>query len=314
VSLPVLAPSNLLRDALGELPPEIDLRLLGPGAEPGPEHLECRVLVLAAELSHLVPRLGELPALEVVQTLNAGVDWLMPMVPDGLTVCNASGPHDIPVAEWVVAVVLAQLHDLPRFAAAQAEGRWDTTGNALTTPPDQIPGDDLDGKRVTVVGMGSIGRAVARRLEPFGVELRGVTKHPQEGTHPPAALPELVGDTDVLVLLCPLTPDTRGLVTAELLAALPDGALVVNASRGAVLDQGALERELRAGRLRAALDVTDPEPLPEGHSLWTAPNVIITPHTAGSSRHWLHRAYGFVGDQLRRLAAGEPLRNVRTEY
>jgi phosphoglycerate dehydrogenase-like enzyme len=314
VALPVLAPFNLLRDAIGELPPEIDLRLLDAGAEPGPEHLESRVLVLGAELNHLLPRLGELSSLEVIQTLNAGVDWLLPMVPDGVTVCNASGPHDIPVAEWIVAVALSQLHDLPRFLAAQARGEWDSAGNALTTPPDEIPLDDLHGKRVTVVGMGSIGRALARRLEPFGVQLRGVTKHPQEGTHPPEALPELVPETDLLVLLCPLTPETRDLVSADILAALPDGALVINASRGAVVDQEALERELRAGRLRAALDVTDPEPLPSGHSLWSAPNLIITPHAAGSSRHWLRRAYSFAGDQLRRLAADEPLLNVRTEY
>ena len=127
-------------------------------------------------------------------------------------------------------------------------------------------------------------------------------------------MPELIPGADIVVLLAPLTDATRGMVDSRFLASMHDGALLVNAARGQIVDQVSLEGELRAGRLRAVLDVTDPEPLPHGHSLWSAPNVWITPHTGGTSRRWKQRAYRFVGDQLRRYAHGEPLMNVRTDY
>jgi len=310
----VLLPDNARLDAIGPLPPSLDIRFIAPGAEPGPDHLAAQILVLAAELQPLIERLHDFTRLEVIQTLNAGVDWLLPRVPSSVTVCNASGAHDIPVAEWVVAVILARYHRLPTYLTAQQRGEWDMEGNALTTPPELIPGDDAHGKRVTILGHGSIGRAVARRLDPFGVSVLGVSRHGGPGLHVPAELANIASRTDVLVILCPLTDETRRMVDADVLARLPDGAMVVNGARGAVLDQDALEVELRAGRLFAALDVTDPEPLPSGHSLWTAPNLILTPHSAGSSRRWLERAYEFVGDQLRGVAAGEPLRNVREGY
>ncbi len=301
---------------LGGVPPSLELLFVEPGADPDPSHLGAEVIVLGAELAHLVGQLDRFERLTLVQTLNAGVEWLLPRVPDGVVVCNASGPHDAAVAGWVVAVTLAHLHRLPHFAGMQREGRWDTEANALTAAPEDIVGDDLEAKAVTIVGYGSIGRAVARRLEGFDARVRGVVRHPTDeaDVHGPDELPRLVADTDVLVLMCPLTDETSGLVDADLLSRLPDGAIVVNASRGPVVDQDALEAELRAGRLRAALDVTDPEPLPEGHSLWTAPNLILTPHAAGSTRRWKARAHRFVGDQLRRYAAGEPLRNVRVGY
>jgi len=300
--------------AIGPLPATIALQPLAPGAEPGEEHLAADLLVLAPELFGLLDRLEEFRSLQTVQVLNAGVEWLVPHMPEGVSLCNASGVHDIPVAEWVVASVLSLLHGLPRYHDAQRRAVWDSTGNALTTPPEQIPGEDLHGKSVTIVGYGSIGRAVAARMAPFGVAVRGVTRHGRDATLTPDRLTGVLAGTDVLVLLCPLTDETRGLIDAEALAALPDGAIVVNAARGPVLDQDALEVELRQRRLRAALDVTDPEPLPDGHSLWTAPGLLLTPHAAGSSRLWFDRAYAFVGDQLRRLAGGEALHNVRGDY
>lgn len=299
---------------MGPLPDRVRLVPLAPGAEPGPQHLGARVLVLAPELTDLVPRLGEFTTLEVVQTLNAGVEWLLPQMPEGVALHNASGAHDIPVAEWVLAATLGLYHQFPRYHDAQRRAVWDSSGNALTTPPDRIPADDLHGKMVTIVGHGSIGRAVAERMAPFGASVRGVTRHGGGETQPTEALGDLLPTTDVLVLLCPLSDATRGLIDGPALAALPDDAIVVNAARGAVLDHEALEAEVRSGRLRAALDVTEPEPLPDGHPLWSVPGMLITPHAAGSSRHWLERAYALVGDQLRRLAAGEPLLNLRTDY
>lgn len=310
----VLAPSAALLEALGPLPEGFELRQLDEGAEPSPADLAAEVLVLGAELRQLVTLLGEFAELRLIQTLNAGVEMMLPHIPDGITFCNASGVHDIPVAEWAVGVLIAARRGFPGFFAAQAEGRWDATGNALTTPPDDIPFDDLDGARVLIVGYGSIGRRIGALLAPFGALVTGVAFRPRPGVHTPDELDTLLADADAVVLMAPLTEATRGLLDRRRLALMPDGAIVINGSRGAMVDQAALEDELRAGRLRAALDVTDPEPLPSGHSLWTAPGLIITPHSAGSSKRWMQRAYRFVGEQLHRYASGEPLRNVRTDY
>jgi len=310
----VLAPSAALLDELGAVPSGFELRLLDEGAEPTAQDLSAEFLVLGAEFRHLVPRLAEFEQLRMIQTLNAGVELMLPHVPGGVTFCNASGVHDIPVAEWVVGMIIAMRRGFPRFFAASRAAQWDTTGNALTTPPDQIPFVDLEHARVLIIGYGSIGRRIETLMSPFGVTLTRVafTAHPD--VHTPDELDDLLPDADVVVLMAPLTDATRNLLDARRLALLPDGALVVNGARGAMIDQAALEAELRAGRLSAALDVTDPEPLPEGHSLWSAPNLVITPHTAGSSRKWMSRAYRFVGEQLHRYAAGASVKNIRTDY
>ena len=310
----MLAPSAALLDELGALPEGFELRLLDEGAEPTPDDLAAEFLVLGAEFRHLVPRLAEFDRLRTIQTLNAGVEMMLTHVPEGVTFCNASGVHDIPVAEWVVGMVIAMRRGFPRFFAASRASHWDSAGNALTTPPDQIPFVDLEHARVLIVGHGSIGRRIEALMAPFGVTVMRVAFTARPGVHAPDELDDLLPDADVVVLMAPLTDATRNLLDARRLALLPDGALVVNGARGAMIDQVALEAELRAGRLSAALDVTDPEPLPDGHSLWTATNVVITPHIAGSSRMWMRRAYRFVGEQLHRHAAGAPLENIRTDY
>ncbi len=310
----VLAPSAALLDELGSMPDGFELRLLDEGAEPSVDDLVAEFLVLGAEFRHLVPRLGEFESLQMIQTLNAGVEMMLPHVPGGVTFCNASGVHDIPVAEWAVGMLIAMRRGLPQFFAASNEGRWDTDGNALTTPPDQIPFDDLEGSRVLIVGYGSIGRRIEDLLTPFGVEITRVAFTARPGVHTPDELDALLPEADAVILMAPLTDATRGLLDARRLALLPDGAIVLNGARGAMLDQAALEVELRAGRLRAALDVTDPEPLPDGHSLWSAPGLVITPHTAGSSKKWMRRAYRFAGVQLHRHANGDPVENIRTTY
>lgn len=310
----MLAPSAALLDELGELPDGFELRLLDEGAEPTADDLTAEFLVLGAEFRHLVPRLAEFDRLRTIQTLNAGVEMMLPYVPNGVTFCNASGVHDIPVAEWVVGMVIAMRRGFPRFFAASRASHWDSAGNALTTPPDQIPFVDLEHARVLIVGHGSIGRRIEALMVPFGVTVVRVAFTPRPGVHAADELDDLLPGADVVILMAPLTDATRNLLDARRLALLPDGALVVNGARGAMIDQVALEAELRAGRLSAALDVTDPEPLPDGHSLWSAPNVVITPHTAGSSKMWMRRAYRFVGEQLHRHAAGSPLENIRTAY
>lgn len=309
-TIDVIVPANAQMDEIGEVPAGMRLLPTGPDEVPG----RAEVLVFGAEVRHLLPELGNIQDLQFVQTLNAGVEWLIPLMPAGVVLSNASGVHDSPVAEWVLAAMLVMERRLLQFVDAQRRGEWLTSGNALTTDPADIEADDLDGKRVTIVGHGSIGRAVEARLAPFGAVVTGIGSRAREGVSGPESLPGLLPSSDVVVLLAPLTDSTRGLFDAEMLSLMPDGALLVNAARGPIVDQVALERELRSGRLRAALDVTEPEPLPEGDSLWSAPNLWITPHTAGTSRRWKQRAYRFVGDQLRRFAAGEPLQNIRGDY
>ncbi len=198
-----------------------------------------------------------------------------------------------------MAVLLASVRELLRFAHQQRDGRWESART-----------DELAGRRVLVLGAGDIGEAVARRLEPFDVDVVRVARRARDNVHSTDELPSLLPQAQVVVVLVPLTDETRQIVDAAFLARLPDGALVVNASRGAVVDSDALLRELRSGRLRAALDVTEPEPLPPGHPLWSAPGLLLTPHVAGRVPSLLARAYTLVGQQLWRHARGEPLRNV----
>ncbi|MFE7869197.1 2-hydroxyacid dehydrogenase [Micromonospora humida] len=248
--------------------------------------------------------LDRLPDVAVVQLLSAGADAWTGRVPAGVTLCDARGVHDAGTAEWVVTAILAQLRGFPELARAQVRREW---------AYDRVaPTDELTGKRVLIVGAGSIGAAVRARLAPFDVTFTLVarTARPDEGVHAVTELPRLLPEADVVVLLVPLTDATRGLVDAAFLAAMPDGALLVNAARGPVADTAALVEELTSGRLRAALDVTDPEPLPADHPLWELPNVLLTPHVAGSVRGLLPRAYRLVGEQVRRFVAGSPLVNT----
>jgi phosphoglycerate dehydrogenase-like enzyme len=264
-------------------------------AEPGD------MLVADHDVDATLEAIHHLPELKVVQTLSAGVDWIVGRLPPGLTLCDASGVHDVAVAEWIVMAILASNHRLPQLVEAQLAATWRR---------EDARGDDLEGARVLILGYGSIGRAVEHRLEPFGVDVVRVARRERDGVHPLADLATLLPSADILVILLPLTDETRGSVGAELLAMTKPGALVVNASRGAVVDTAALMAALADGRIRAALDVTDPEPLPAGHPLWSLPGVLITPHVGGDVNREEDRAWGLVAEQLSRLADGQPLRNV----
>lgn len=248
--------------------------------------------------SALIPLMS---SLRVVQTLTAGVEHVRPYVPDGVALCNGRGIHDASTAELAMTLILASLRGVPGFVRAQDAGIW-----AHGTRPA------LADSSVLVVGYGAIGVALEQRLAGFEVDVVRVARSARAGVHPYDALPDLLPDADVVVLTVPLTDETLGLVDRAFLDRMKDGALLVNVARGPVVDTEALVAELRHGRLSAALDVTDPEPLPQGHPLWGCPNLLLTPHVGGASTAMEPRAYRLVREQLLRFAAGEPLVNVMT--
>jgi phosphoglycerate dehydrogenase-like enzyme len=250
----------------------------------------------------LLPKMTEL---RVVQLLSAGADTWVGHLGPRATLHDARGVHDSSTAEWVMTAVLSALRSFPGFARAQARREWSYATYA--------PTDELAGKHVLIVGAGSIGAALKARLEPFEVRVTEVARTARPGVHAASELPDLLPDADVVVVIVPLTAETRGLVDAAFLARMKDGGLLVNAARGPVADTDALVEALRSGRIAAAVDVTDPEPLPADHPLWDVPNLLLTPHVAGSVKGLLPRAYRLAGEQLRRYVAGEPLINEVTD-
>jgi phosphoglycerate dehydrogenase-like enzyme len=243
--------------------------------------------------------LTALPRLKVVQLVSAGVEPWLDRIPDGVQLANGRGVHGASTAELALAGLLAVLRELPRFEDARREHRWE---HALT--------DGLAGRRVLVIGAGDIGSRIAAAARIFDAETTLVARSARDGVHAMADLPGLLPDHDVVALAVPHTPDTHRLVDAAFLAAMPDSAVLVNIARGAIVDTAALVAELQGGRLRAFLDVTDPEPLPPDHPLWAAPNLVLTPHIGGGTRGWETRAYRLVREQVLRFVAGQPLANL----
>jgi phosphoglycerate dehydrogenase-like enzyme len=280
-------------DRLGELaPPQVEVRPLA-------DALSRAAFVVPvwedAGVRRVLELLPGLRTLRVVQTLSAGTDWIEGAVPPWATLCNARGARDIPMAEWVVGALLGAVTGQLTAAAGR---RW----------TDERP-SELSGMTVLVLGHGSIGRAVERRLQPFGATVVGVASRARDGVHGIDELDGLLPLADAVVVLLPLTARTRGLLDAGRLRRMRDGALFVSAGRGAVVNTADLVAELATGRLRAVLDVTDPEPLPDGHPLWDLA-LAITPHHAGDSHAADERALDLAGEQLRRFARGQPLVNV----
>ena len=288
-------------EAFGGLPAGLEADVWKGGEElpPSADEVEFVVFPLGANNPEITRKIVQLPRLQTIQILSAGADYILPFIPAGVTLCNARGAHTPATAEWTAGVIIASIRNFPRFAAGQQAGHWDPTVSDLVA-----------GKRVLIVGYGSIGEAVERRLAGWEVVIDRVARHARDGVHPIGELPRLLPDADVVVILVPSTEETRRLVDAEFLKTMKDGALLVNAARGAIVDTDALLAELASGRLHAALDVTDPEPLPDGHPLWSAPGLLLTPHVGGAVRASRERAYRVVADQLARLASGRPLLNV----
>jgi phosphoglycerate dehydrogenase-like enzyme len=273
-------------------------------ADPAEAAFYCVPYMRGAETA--VRPLPLMTGVRVVQTLSAGTDNVAAAVArmaPGVRLCNARGVHEASTAELALTLILASLRGVPRFVRGQDREKWYSGFYPA-----------LADRRVLIVGYGSIGAAVEDRLVPFEVEVdrvaRSARQAPRGPVHPMAELPRLLPEADVVVLTTPLTEQTRGLADERFLARMKDGALLVNMARGPVVDTKALLAEAESGRLTAALDVTDPEPLPAGHPLWHAPGVLISPHVGGSTSAFLPRARRLLAGQLRRFAAGEQLANV----
>ncbi|ABS02811.1 2-hydroxyacid dehydrogenase [Kineococcus radiotolerans] len=268
----------------------------GPAPHPAPD------LVVPDYVA--TPDLSALPAAtRAVQLLTIGYDGVPEQLPAGVLLCNAAGVHETSTAELAVGLAILALRGLDDDVRAMATGEWKPSRRT-----------SLADRRVLVVGWGGVGRAVADRLAPFecAVTAVGTRARVQDGVAVRASseLPGLLPEHDVVVLACPLTAATRGLAGAGFLAAMPDGALLVNVARGPVVDTAALVAELRTGRLRAALDVTDPEPLPADHELWSLPGVVVTPHVGGNSTAFRPRMLRLLREQVARLVAGQEPVNV----
>lgn len=266
-----------------------------------------------------------LRGLRVIQATLAGVDQLIKIKPPGVVLCDARGAHTISTAEWTVAAVLASTKYFPLFGKLQQAGIWARRREAEDLYHALHPGakrlyppilcDELHGQTVLIVGYGAIGKAIEQRLDPFGVNFVRVARTARDGVHSVNQLHELLPSADVVILIVPFTSETINMIGAKELALMKHGALLVNAARGPVVNSDALLAALHAGRIVAAIDVTDPEPLPEGNPLWTAPNLLITPHVAGSTPMFMVRAMQFAAAQIGRYLRGEPLENIVTgEY
>ncbi len=257
---------------------------------------------------YVPPYMGSRPALErtkamghleVLQMPNAGYDDALEFLRPGMTLCNGRGIHDASTAELAVGLTIASLRGFPDFVRSQEKGEW-KHGRYQS----------INDKRIGIVGFGSIGQTIARNLSGFDVEVIGFSKSGRDGSRTMSEFDTLLPSLDVVILILPLNDESRRFFDAQRLAKMKDGALLVNVARGAIIDTDALIKELNSGRITAALDVTDPEPLPAGHALWSAKGVLIAPHVGGNTSAFEPRARKLVESQLKRWAAGEKLENI----
>lgn len=246
-----------------------------------------------------IAMIPEMKSLKVIQSPNAGVDDVLKIRPDGVTLCNAAGVHDASTAELAVALAIASRRGFAAFARDQVAGNWGHERMASLTDSN-----------VAIVGYGNIGKTIAALLGNFEVTITAFTRSGSDGSLTFDHFDRLLPTFDVIILIVPLTDQTHHLMNAQRLAAMKDGAALINVARGPVVDTEALIAELNSGRITAGLDVTDPEPLPHGHPLWSAKNVIITPHVGGDSEAFIPRGRKLVEEQMARYASGQPLLHI----
>lgn len=312
---------KLAPELLTDLPPEAQIVRIPRRPS---EILDVDFWILPFARSDAEQVFSHLRGVKVVQSMMAGVDWITPWLPRNVILCDGRGIHDISASEWVLAAILSSLKRFPLYRDLQSQGQW--RGQAAFSPEAPNPnkaqagqyhvlGDDLAGKTVLLVGYGSIAAAIEARLHPFGVDILRIARTAKEipEVHPVDDLHRLLPLADIVVIIVPLTEQTRGLIGAPEISLMKRGALLVNAARGPIVATEALLEALAQEKIHAALDVTDPEPLPPEHPLWSAPNCLITPHVGGSTPEFIHRAFRFGAQQLRRWIAGEALENIVTE-
>jgi phosphoglycerate dehydrogenase-like enzyme len=317
--LRVAYPSTLLPGLLGDFPEGVEMI---PVSEKLDHDLEIDVWIPDPYPTRAMRAWPHLHGVRLVLSLLAGTEWIPPVVGPHVTICNAHGAHNIATAEWTIGAIFAMLKYFPLYLDIQKSGVWkrrfeapahyaQLTGDRRPVyPPVML--EELTGRSVLLAGYGAIGQEIERMLAPFHVELIRVARSARTTpmVHPVSELNSLLPRAEIVVLILPSTPESRWLIDAPQLALMPQGALLVNAARGPIVNTDALVEALRAGKIRAALDVTDPEPLPEGHPLWSSPNLLITPHIGASSPQFAPNALRTAADELRRFMNGEPLRNV----
>ncbi|WP_194398910.1 MULTISPECIES: 2-hydroxyacid dehydrogenase [Microbacterium] len=300
-NLVVSVPTEELAADLGEVPAGVEL-VVWPMDAAAPRD---RFDIVVPPYMSMAKVLERLEGIEVglVQGQSIGFDGVADILPEGLTFANAASVHETSTAELAVGLAIAAQRHLDDFARDTAAGRW-----------APVFAQSLADRRVLLLGYGGVGKAVAARLAPFEVELTPVASRAREedgmAVHGVDELPDLLPHAEIVIVTLPGGESTQGLVDDAFLSALPDGALLVNVGRGTIVDTDALVDHVRRGRIRAALDVTDPEPLPEGHELWGLPGVLIAPHVGGASSAMRPRVAKLVRTQIERLAAGEPPLNV----
>ncbi len=267
----------------------------------------------------MVPRLH---GVKLVLALMAGTEWIPGAMGPHVTICNARGAHNVSTAEWTLTAILSTLKYIPLYLDVQRDGLWkrrfEATEHYARISGDPMPHyppimhEELTGKKVLLVGYGSIGKEIERMLAPFRVHLTRIARTPraEPKVHAVADLDSLLPHAEIVILILPATSESHHLIGSPQFARMRQGTLLVNSARGPIVDTDALVDALNSGRIRAALDVTDPEPLPEGHSLWKCPNLLITPHIGGSTPMFAPRAVKTAEAELRRYLAGEPLHNV----
>jgi phosphoglycerate dehydrogenase-like enzyme len=312
-------PDTIARELLHDFPDGIELI---PVSDKMDHEVEIDVWIPDPYSTRAMRTWPHLRGVKLVLSMMAGTEWIPGTAGPHVTICNAHGAHNVSTAEWTLAAILTMLKYFPLYLDVQRSGVWKRRfeaseqyaklhGDARTMYPPVL-GEELTGKTVLLVGYGAIGKEIERMLAPFEVEIvrvaRRARSHPE--VHAVSDLDWLLPGAEIIVLILPATDESRGLIGTRQFELMRRGALLVNAARGPIVDTDALVAALQAGRIRAALDVTDPEPLPEGHPLWSCPNLLITPHVGASTPQFSPRALRTAADELRRYMKGEPLRNV----
>ncbi len=312
-------PTTIAAELFAGFPEEVQLV---PLSEKLDHDVEIDVWIPDPYPTHAQRIVPHLRGVKLVLSLMAGTEWIPGAMGPHVTICNAHGAHNISTSEWTISAILAMLKYLPLYLDIQRAGIWKRRFEA-TAHFEKITGDtrphyppvmqeELTGKTVLMVGYGAIGKEIERMMEPFRVNMLRVARSARSDPKVEAVteLDRLIPQAQVIVLILPSTAETLHLIGARQLGLMKQGTLLVNSARGPIVDTDALVEALNSGKIRAAVDVTDPEPLPPEHPLWKCPNLLITPHIGGSSPQFAPRSIKTAEDELRRYIAGEPLRNV----